>query len=180
MKKILFFFCALSLNAMIFAQQKINTEKSEISFSVTNLGANIVEGTLEGLEGNVTFDPYDVEAASFDIRLETETIHTGNGLRDKHLKNKKQYFYSKIFPTIEFKSSKVIESDDGRSYKVLGELTIKETTKEIEIPFKFVEKENGVQLTGSIELSRLDYGIGGEGTNLIGEEVAVKIVCFIE
>ena len=180
MKKILFFFLAFACSTAIFAQQKINTEKSEISFSVTNLGANIVEGTMEGLEGDVTFDPYDVEAASFDIRLEAETISTGNGLRDKHLRNKKQYLYTKIFPVVEFKSSKVVESDDGRSYKVIGELTIKETTKEIEIPFKFGEKEGGVQLTGSIELSRLDYGVGGEGTNLIGEEVAVKIVCFIE
>lgn len=180
MKKIAFLLFALAMVSLASAQQKINTEQSEISFSVTNLGANIVEGTFEGLTGTVSFDPYDPESASFDIRIDPETVDTDNGLRDKHLRNKQQFFYAKLFPEITFQSTKVVESEDGRSYKVIGNLTIKETSKEIEIPFKFVEKENGVQLTGSFELSRLDYGVGKEGTTLIGEEVAVKIVCFIE
>ena len=138
-----------------------------------------VEGTLEGLEGKVSFDPDDVEAASFDMSLDPSTIFTGNGLRDKHLTKKEIYFYTKLFPSIDFVSSQVIQSDDGRTYKVVGDLTIKDSTKQVEIPFKYAEKEGGIRLTGSLELNRLDFGIGGENTTLIGEDVAVKIVCFI-
>ncbi len=181
MKKIIFALLFLATAHLNFAQNKINQEESEISFSVTNMEVNVVEGYFEGLQGDVTFDPNDPESASFDMKLDPEDIDTGNGLRDKHLRNKKNWFYTKLFPEIKFKSTEVVESDDGREYKVIGDLTIKETTKEIEIPFKFSEKDDGsVHLLGTFELSRLDYEVGGEGTTLVGEDVAVKIKCVLE
>jgi polyisoprenoid-binding protein YceI len=60
-------------------------------------------------------------------------VDTRSDKRDQHLKSP-DFFNSKQFPTITFKSNKVEGSGD--SYKISGDLTIHGVTKPITVDFK--------------------------------------------
>ncbi|WP_136468648.1 YceI family protein [Flagellimonas onchidii] len=75
-----------------------------------------------------------------------------NGLRNWSLRNGK-YFDVDDFPKILFNSNEV-KLENGK-FIVKGDLTIKETTKEIVIVFA----KNQNQLIGTTSLYSIDYGI---------------------
>ncbi len=169
--------CFLSFST--FAQ-KINSEESEITFSVYNMTVNEVEGTMTGLSGDVNFDPDDPSTATFDVELDASTVFTSNKLRDRHLRNKKNLFYVELFPTLKFKSTEIIENSDY-GYTVVGTLTIRDMSKEVRIPFKMVEKDNKIHLKGDITLNRLDYGLGeGIKPMMISEDIEATILCVLD
>jgi len=143
------------------------TGGSEISFKL-----GMVAGSIGGLKGSIAFDPGDPTNSNMDITLDLSTITTGNGMRDKDIKNESVWFDSAKFPKIAFKSSSVTQTATG--YLVEGTLTMKGISKKIQIPFKFAHKENEGTFIGTFTLNRLDYGVG-KSSILVKDSVEVLI-----
>jgi len=139
---------------------------SSISFKIKNFGST-VEGRFQGLTGTIVFDDANASAASFNVAVESNTIDTGIGLRDNHLR-KKDYFAVSEHATIRFASSSVTLAKPG-SGTVTGRLTIKKTTKEISIPFTYVLSGNTIRFKGEFALNRRDFGVGGGSISLADE-----------
>lgn len=159
--------------------QKPDKEKSFVSFSISNMKWNTIEGTIKGMNGEVEFDPYDVENSRFDVCIDPRTINTGNDKRDDHLRNE-DFFYVEKYPSICFTSKQVKKTEDG--YSVIGELTLHGVTKTILIPFSAYKKENTLILKGSIQINRFDFNLAKEsysGTFMVGEKAEIEIVCVI-
>lgn len=108
----------------------------------------------------------------FDVTLEVKTLFTDNTKRDKHLKSA-DYFDAEKYPLIKFRSSSVLKLASG-GYEMVGNLTIKQTTKTITFPFTFTENGSTGLFKGSFQINRLDYGIG-ESSWMLKNDVLVEI-----
>jgi len=144
-----FLFLLVAPQLLLVAQQSATISSAEISFTYTS---NNTKGSISGFSSSSTLDLDNPENSTFQGKVKTETLKTGNFLRDWSLKGSK-YFDADTYSTISFKSSSVSATANG--YTVKGDLTIKKTTKSISI--KFVR--NGKKLTGTATIYSSDYGI---------------------
>lgn len=162
-----FAFCSQAL------AQTIISEESSVTFSISNYKFNTVDGVFEGVSGTVIFDKDNLSNSSIKACVSSIAISTGNGTRDKHLRTD-DFLASETFPDICFTSSSIKKSDTN--YIAIGELNLHGITKTVEIPFSQVENT----FTGSFVIKRTDFGVGGSGTFMVGDEISIKIVCKIK
>ncbi len=167
----LILFISLSARQTIAQQFIIQDATSSVTFRISNLGVS-VDGSFKGLKGNIRFDENDLTQSSFNASVETATIETGIGLRDKHLK-KEDYFHVSAYPTMTFTSNSVTRTSNG-NLEAKGDLQIKNTTRKIIIPFTFKAINNGCLFEGSFKLNRRDFDIGGNSLTL-SDEVNVTL-----
>jgi polyisoprenoid-binding protein YceI len=170
LKKGLLVFLFLSFQ-YAFAQYHPVAGESSVRFSLKNFGFK-TGGSLDAPEGDIVFSPDELAKSAFRITIKAESINTENESRDKHLKET-TYFDVKNYPLIRFVSSSVKETGKKGSYETLGILTIKNKSKEINLPFTAEKKDAGWLFSGSFKMSRKDYDVGGSST--ISDEVTVDI-----
>ena len=176
MKKIIAFFLALAISIVAYGQT-IDTEKSVVEFSVSNMKFRTVKGTISGMKGEVKFNAEDLTGSRFSTSVDVSTIDTESKKRDAHLKNE-DFFEVETYPTLSFESQEVSNTDSG--YKVTGDLTIKNITKKVEIPFTISQVDGQIQLRGDIVIGRLKYNVGTDtGTTMVGDEITVTIICVL-
>lgn len=160
----------LAFSSVIFAQQ-IDTKASKITFEITNMKVNTVEGTFTGMKGTVKFNSSDLSNSNFDVCIDAASVDTKNKKRDDHLRTE-DFFDVEKHPTICFKSSEIIKTKEG--YLTKGKLTMHGVTKTVDIPFTYANET----LTGKLNLNRFDYKVG-EDTNtfMVDDEVELTIIC---
>ncbi|NER15616.1 YceI family protein [Spongiivirga citrea] len=144
---ILAFVILSSISNPINAQ--VDDEKASITFLFVSKD---VEGTINDLKTDIKIDESVVSNSYMKGSVGVTTIKTGNFLRDGHLMWKK-YFYEKAFPKIEFESTAV--SEENGKLIVTGILTLKETSKTVEIEFE----KNGDSLKGETTINCYDFGV---------------------
>lgn len=171
MKQFLFGMLMFSATYVNAQPMKPVNEQSSVKFTIKNFGFNVV-GSLKGLNGTIQFDAADVTSALFDITVDVSSINTGIDMRDDHLRSE-DYFDVKNYPQIHFVSTRVVNSGKAGTFIVYGNLTIKQTTKEVSIPFSAQPQPDGFLFSGQFKMNRRDFSIGGSGT--ISNELIVKL-----
>jgi len=146
---------------------------SSVKFRLKNFGIE-TGGFFTGLQGSIRFDPEDVSKGSFDVSIDATTINTDNNTRDNHLR-KEEYFDVQNYPRIRFVSTGVAV-DKNAHFTATGQLTIKNTTKEISIPFTAVRKDSGYLFIGEFKINRKDFKVGGSST--ISNSLTVQLSVF--
>lgn len=173
MKKLLFLTIFFS---SLFAQT-IDADKSFVKFRVRNLGIRTVYGTITGMQGAVKFNTQNLDSSYFDVTVDVNTINTAEEKRDAHLKNE-DFFETDQWPTINFKSFQITDHDSV--YSVTGDLTIKDVTKQVVVPFLIIETDSTITFSGSAVVDRLAYNVGIDYNNFkIGYNVNVEIICVV-
>src|SRR5690606_25751865 len=112
------------------------------------------------------YNPKDPSSSTIEAIIQTNSINTGVVDRDNHLKSA-DFFDIEKFPTILFKSTKVVKSSSDE-LKVTGDLTIHGVTKEVvldvEGPSQEVKDPWGnlkIAASGSTKIKRKDVGLTG-------------------
>jgi polyisoprenoid-binding protein YceI len=159
----------LSLAAFTPVNWKLSS--SAVTFKIKHAGL-VVNGSLAGTQTDINFDPANPTQSSIVASLESATIETGIALRNKHLR-KEQYLHVDKYPRITMRSTK-IEKTGSNSYLGHFDLEIKETTKNIQVPFTFTEKGPGGEFRGEFKINRLDYKVG-EANWLMDNEALISI-----
>lgn len=131
---------------------------SSIKFKIKNAGFN-VEGSFSGLAAKIIFDNDKIIGNMMEASIDAKSINTNNGSRDGHLR-KVEYFDVATFPKITMAATLFGKDKDG-GWRGYFKLTIKNKTKEIAVPFTFVEKDGKAIIKGSFTINRLDFGVGG-------------------
>jgi polyisoprenoid-binding protein YceI len=161
---------------LVFGQHFQPVENSStISFAIKNFGVK-VSGSFKGLHGSIQFDEKNLSASVFDVSVDANTVNTGNGTRDNHLR-KEEYFDVQKFSKISFVSKQVSASGAEGMFTVTGTLTIKGTSKEISFPFKATRQMDGFLFTGSFKLNRRDYKVGGSSM-ILSDNLEVSLSVF--
>jgi polyisoprenoid-binding protein YceI len=143
---------------------KPTDEGSSVQFKIKNFGST-VDGTFKGLEGVIEFDPAQPGNARFNVSVDANAVDTNSGLRDNHLR-KKEYFDVKTYPRIRFVSTRVAAGAKTGEYVIIGNLTIKSTTKEISFPFTYSLMDGNPVFRGQFPLNRRDFSVGGGSLSL--------------
>lgn len=165
MKALAFFISFLLHNSSAFAQKYTPIDaESKVSFVIKNFGLK-VDGQLKGIKGSISFDPNALSNSSFNVSVNANTINTDNSARDKHLR-KEDYFHVEKFPTISYASTKISKTGTAGKYTVVGNLTMKGTTKPIEYDFTATPSNNGYTFKGSFTINRRDFNVGGKSLPL--------------
>ncbi|MDF2432218.1 MAG: hypothetical protein JWP44_1849 [Mucilaginibacter sp.] len=164
-------FILTALSGVSNAQTTIT--RSAITFEVKNMGIN-TSGSIGGLQARVRFNPASLNASTVEASVDVNTINTDNSSRDEHLRSE-DYFDVAHYPKIEFKSV-AFKHKSGNNYTGTFTLTIKGKSKQIEIPFIFIDKENTIELKATFKMNRLDFGVGSESM-ILANEVTIHIDC---
>jgi len=124
------------------------SEDYSIKFSGTD-----AEGVFKTFSGDVQFDAADLARSNCTLKVDVNSINTGNGMKNKHATSNK-WFDAEQFPAIEFQSSKFSKTESG--YSVTGKLKMHGVEKEVRIPFTFKSEV----FASKFSVNRLDYGVG--------------------
>lgn len=170
MKKISILLFLISLSITIFAQNWKPTT-ANVSFKLKMLGAT-VEGKFKGFSGTLKFDPNNLASSSINVSVDATTLDTDNNLRNKHLKEKEDFFNVVKYPLLKMKTTKI--EKEGSNFVGYFDLTIKETTKAVKIPFTFKQEGNNATFQGSAVINRRDWSVGG-GTWGMSDNVTFTI-----
>src|ERR1700754_3337878 len=134
MKKIyVIAFLALLCNSS-FAQVKTTITKSAITFKIKNLGLN-TSGNFNGLKADIQFKPADLAGSNIIASIDAASVNTDNTMRDDHLKGA-DYFDVATYPKITLKSVS-FKHTSGDNYLGSFNVTIKDKTKLVEVPFTY-------------------------------------------
>ena len=161
----------------------IDTNHSTVQFGVTHIFSTVF-GTFSDVEAEIRFDPDHPDQGSFDFTVRVKSVNTGNGKRDNHLRSK-DFFDAGAYPDMRFQSSKIVHKG-GDNYVVTGEMTLKDASKTMEIPFVFhgtaPSPFNKKQLIAGFDteftLDRLAFGVGTGKfykMGVVGKDVRVTI-----
>ena len=119
---------AASSNPSDGATYTIDDVHSSALFRVHHLGAGQFWGRFNTISGSMNFSAGG-EPTAFDISIATDSVDTGEPKLDGHLKSP-DFFNSKEFPAMTFKSASVTKKADG-SFEVAGDLSMHGVTKSI-------------------------------------------------
>lgn len=115
-------------------------------------------GFFERFDGDIRIDPANLENSTLRLVIETASINTRNDRRDNHLRSG-DFFDAENHPQIVFESRSVRRAGE-KNVVVAGDLTIRGTTKPVEIPLEIVFLRDGRgRFRGRFELNRQDYGV---------------------
>jgi polyisoprenoid-binding protein YceI len=180
----------LSSLLTVFAQTdiwKFDHAHTQVKFNVTHLVITEVTGYFKSFDGVVKTQGEDFTKAEIDFTIQTKSINTENEKRDNHLRSD-DFFNAEKYPEIKFKS-KSIKKTGNNKYKMIGDLTIRDVTKEVELDLKQggiitdgqSKTRTGFQINGIV--NRFDYNLKWNALLEAGGAVVgpnVEIVCNVE
>lgn len=178
MRKVLAIVAAIVFALPLAAQDfKIDPNHSSANFSVKHLLVSTVRGRFAaGVTGTIHLDS-DVSKSTVTAVIAVASINTDNESRDKDLRSAR-FFEADKYPEIRFQSTKVEKNGDG--YVAVGNLTMKDVTKQIELPFTLTQAEvKGKKKLGveaSTTLNRLDYNVNYDTTGAtVSKDVKIDL-----
>jgi polyisoprenoid-binding protein YceI len=149
----------------------VDAVNAKIMFSVKG-PFGTVDGNFSGLKATIRFSENDLPGSSVSASIEAKTVSTGIGLRNRDLRKKEVWFNADKYPLITFHSRKIEKA--GTGYKAIGDLTIKGTTRPVEISFTFNAKGDAGLFKGQFNIKRADYNLGNEGGS-VGSIVTIML-----
>ena len=178
---ILVLFAVLSLNAQ--TKWTVDKAHSKVQFTVTHLIISEVTGQFKSFDGNIESSKDDFTDAKVDFTMDVNSISTDNDARDKHLKSD-DFFNAEKFPKITFKG-KSFKKVDVKNYKLVGDFTIRDITKEItldviyngSIKDPWGNTKAGFKVKG--EINRFDYNLKWNSLMEAGGAVVGKTVAMV-
>ena len=147
------------------AEYVIDTEGQHafIEWRIQHLGYSWLYGRFNDFEGSFEYEDGELDDASVEVTIDMASLDSNHAERDKHLREK-DFFYVKEYPQATFKSTD-IESTGEDSFLIIGDLTLRGVTKEIEIEAeKIGEGEDPwggyrAGFLGTTTLTLKDFGI---------------------
>jgi len=140
----------------------VDTVKSIISWKGYKVTGEH-SGVLKVKNGNLDFDGKTLTGGSFEIDMTSLTVtdlKAGQGKEklEGHLKSG-DFFGIEKFPIAKFEITKVVSRGTVGAYKIIGNLTIKETTQQIKFNTS-IKESNGVKTaTADLTIDRSEFDV---------------------
>ena len=113
---------------------QLDIAHTRLGFVARHAMVTKVRGSFHEFEGSAHLDVADPSKSSAELTIQVASIDTGQQQRDGHLRTN-DFFDAENYPQMTFKSTSAEQVDDG-TYRLSGDLTIKDTTKPITIDFE--------------------------------------------
>ncbi len=154
------FFCfLLLLSSKVQAQNwQIIKEESSLGFVGKQLNADF-EGVFEEYSADIYFDPNDLPKTKIKVLVNLGSINTGSVDRDNGVKED-VWFDLNSHPQATLLSDHVVHLE-GDNYQLYGRFTLKGITRDIVIPFTFVQNQGVASVySDSFSFDRTEYKVG--------------------
>ncbi|WP_030733321.1 YceI family protein [Streptomyces sp. NRRL S-237] len=141
----------------------IDAAHSSIGFTVRHAMVTNVRGAFTEHEGTLHLDGADPARSTASIDVKIASVDTGIADRDGHLRSG-DFFDAEAFPLMTFRSTEARQLG-GDTYRITGELTIKDVTRPLSIDLEFNGSATDpygnerVGFEGSTEIQRSDWGL---------------------
>lgn len=163
---------------------QLDMAHSTVEFAVKHMMISTAKGHFAAGTGTVMLDETNPEKSQVDVSLDVNSVDTRDAKRDVHLKSA-DFFDAEQFPVITFRSRRV-EGDVGGRFRMVGDLTIRGTTREVTLDAEASGRGKdpwGGEVAGfaaTTRISRKDFGlvwnVGLEtGGVLVGDEVKISL-----
>lgn len=162
----------------------IDAAHTEVGFEVKHLMISRVRGRFGAVSGTIRLDGEDLAGSSVEAEIDVASIDTRQEQRDAHLRSA-DFFDVERFPSIRFRSTRV-ERGSGNGFRVAGELTIRDVTREVVLE---VEDEgrgkdpwggDRAAFSARVTIDRRDFGLGWNqaletGGVLVGNDIRISL-----
>jgi polyisoprenoid-binding protein YceI len=170
------FACSLAAETYV-----IDPVHSTAIWGIQHLGLGNTYGRFNDISGSIVFDENDLAGSSVSITIPVASIDSANKKRDDHLRNA-DFFDAGTHPEMTF-TGEGFTAVAGKEnvYLVPGELTIRGTTKPVELEVALLgqgrhamAKKPAIGFESEFTLDRTEYGVGqGDISNAVGKDVRV-------
>lgn len=173
----------LAASAAQAANYKIDPDHSSVMFRVRHLVGHVT-GQFDKFEGTFAYEKGKPQVWKASATIDASSVDTKTKERDKHLRSE-DFFDVEKHPSITFVSTKVSNAA-GEHAKLLGKLTILETTKTVALDLEIggTQKDgNGLEhaaFTAKTRINRKDFGLTWNDTIetggvLVGDDVDITL-----
>jgi polyisoprenoid-binding protein YceI len=161
----------------------IEKAHSEVFFQVRHLVTK-VRGRFSDFDGTIVMDEDNPGLSSVKFNIKASSVDTNVADRDTHLRSG-DFFSAEEHPNLTFVSKKIVKKG-AESFDVVGDLSIRGTTKEVTLPVTFLGKakdpwgQNKVGFEAETTINRKDFGLNWNaaletGGLLVGDEVKITL-----
>ncbi|HEX4681733.1 MAG TPA: YceI family protein [Gemmatimonadaceae bacterium] len=162
----------------------IDPTHAEVAFAVRHLMLSTVRGRFGAVAGTIQLDERNPAKSTVDVTVDVSSIDTRQEMRDNHLRSP-DFFDVANHPTLRF-VSKHVEGDINGEFRVVGDLTIRGTSKEVKLEVSLQgrgrdpwgNERAGFEAKGKI--NRSEFGLTWNqaleaGGVAVGDEVKISI-----
>jgi polyisoprenoid-binding protein YceI len=153
---------------------EIDPDHSNVCFTIHHLGISEVMGFFRKFNGSMESAAADFSDAKIQFTIDVNSIESNNESRNLHLKSN-GFFYADQFPEMNF-TSKSFKKQKGNYYKLAGELTIRDVSKNVTFNVEYL---GAVTVTGiqkaafkaETTINRFEYNINWNTTTPDGIQI---------
>jgi polyisoprenoid-binding protein YceI len=184
-KKIITTIAAIVFTAQLAtaATYQVDPVHSQVEFTVDHLVVFKVNGSFNEYQGEIEADSANKSLTSVKAEIKVASIDTREPKRDGHLLSA-DFFDAEDHPLMTFVSKRVEGSGDD--IKVVGDLTIRGTTKEVSLKGSFRGENTDpwgnvrAGFSASTTINRHDYGLSWNkaletGGFVVGDDVTIHL-----
>ncbi len=164
---------------------KMDKSHSQVLFSVSHMVLSEVTGTFRDFDVMLESSRDDFTDAKVSATIKAQSIDTQNERRDGHLKSN-DFLNAEKFPEIKFQST-TIEKTGNDSYRISGNLTIRDVTKPVVLEATYrgmIDDPWGNQRIGfraTTTIDRFDFGVSWNnaletGGLIVGKDVQITLL----
>lgn len=141
----------------------LDPQHTRLGFVARHAMVTKVRGSFNEFSGTVTVDGENPENSSVEVNIDTNSIDTRNEQRDGHLRTN-DFLDIEKYPQITFSSTGVRQVSDD-TFEVTGDLTVKDVTKSVTIPFEYGGAATDpfgnfrIGFDGSLTIDRREYNV---------------------
>ena len=162
----------------------VDPKQSKVKFSIKHLMFSKVNGEFHRFSGTLILNREKPSESSLTASAEVGSIDTQDEKRDQHLKGT-EFFNAEKFPLMTYRSNRISES--GESFKVEGQLTLRDETQAVTFVGKGLSRESKdpfgnprILVTAQAKINRKDFGLTWNaaieaGGVLVGDEVSIDL-----
>ena len=145
---------------------QLDPTHSSVEFAVKHMMMTTVRGRFKNVSATLTADEEHPEGCCVEVKLETASLDTGVADRDAHLRSA-DFFDAERHPQITFESTRLEGkfAKEGDRFRMVGNLTIRDTTMEITLDCEFAGRGQdpwGKERAGFLargEIDRREWGL---------------------
>src|SRR5688572_2004534 len=169
---------------MTTSHWNIDAAHSGVTFSVRHMLVSKVRGRFTKFKGVIELSDDDRTQSVVDVTIDASSIDSGVAERDAHLRSP-DFFDVESCPELRFRSKRT-EKLDGDRYRMLGDLTIRDVTREVALDVEVGGRATdpmgnvraGFSARGAVD--RKDFGLKWNqlletGGVLVGDRVDIDI-----
>jgi polyisoprenoid-binding protein YceI len=178
-------FTPLCAQNSLKAPWPVDPVHSRVQFSALHMGLAEIIGTFDQYEVEYLVEGENFLEGRFNMEINIKSINTGNEQRNGHLLSP-DFFDAEKYPTMVFNAKSFSKKKGKNTYKLLGTLTLKGITKEVELDVQMGKPVTGLYgerrfgFVASTVINRQDFGVSfnakmDNGSDLVSNEVKIII-----